>query len=235
MRANQARVIIGNRMRELRGSAGVTLKGASQLSSWDKGHLSRVERGLTKPSSGLVTWYDQCFGAQGALLRQFVELEASVRLDRQLALHDARERARRDGSGRRNGPLTEILGGSVPADFDDRDVSIYVGEIVPDGTILEPDCPFEKSWTLRNAGPVPWRDRWLTRQGTPGVPGWLASPAQVPVPDTDPGDVATMTVVLNTPDYAGTFTAYFKMTDRAGRLYFPTKAIPLNCTVTVFA
>jgi transcriptional regulator with XRE-family HTH domain len=55
--------VIGSRMRELREAAGVPLTRAATLSGWDKGHLSRVERGHTKPSRELIEWYDASFGA----------------------------------------------------------------------------------------------------------------------------------------------------------------------------
>jgi len=214
----------------------MTLRGAAQLSGWDKGHLSRVERGLTKPGDDLVAWYDERFGAHQALVRQFAELEAAVRSDRRLTRRDERRRAGRGATGPPAVPEpVEAAGGSVPADFDPGDRSVLVSETVPDGTIVEPGSTFTKTWTVRNAGTADWRGRWLTRQGDPGVPGWLASPRRVPVPDTAAGGHATVSVELTSPRLAGSFTAYFKMTDGDGRPYFPERAIPVHCTVCVLA
>jgi transcriptional regulator with XRE-family HTH domain len=234
VRAAQARAIIGDRMRELREASGTTLRGAAQLSGWDKGHLSRVERGLTKPGADLVAWYDARFGAHQALERQFAELEDSVRSDRRLTRRDERRRAGREAAG----PVPAVglaEGGSVPADFDPDDRSVLVSETVPDGTIVDPGSVFTKAWTVHNAGTADWHDRWLTRQGDPGVPGWLASPRQVPVPDTAAGALVTVSVELTSPRLAGSFTAYFKMTDSDGRPYFPARGIPVHCTVCVLA
>lgn len=224
MRPAQMKMIVGRLMRELRESGGASLAGAAGRSGWSKGHLSRVERGLTKPSLALVRWYDAAFGAGGALIRQFLELEEATRQDRLRALAYAREHAGGDGS----------TGGCVPADFDPRDLCLLIAETVPDGTHTPPGQGFVKSWTVRNGGPVRWTRRWLTRQGGPGVPGWLHSPRQVPVPDAAPGEDVVITVPLRASGWTGASIAYFKMTDEAGRPYFPgPDDHPLYCAVQV--
>lgn len=228
MRAAQARMVIGCRMRELREAAGVTVSDAARWSGWHKGHLSRVERGLTKPSADLVVWYDTAFGAAAALIAQLAELEESVRADRATTHRDRR----RQRTASPIYPLT--LGGTVPVDYHPDDRSELIGETVPDGTQVSPEQVFDKTWTLRNAGPATWVARFLTRQGTPGVPGWLRSPGRVPVADTGPGEIVDVQMRLQAPPIAGACTAYFKMTDQTGRLYFPSTATcPLYCTVSV--
>ncbi len=220
-------------MRELRQGVGVSLGEAAEASGWGKSHLSRVERGFTKPSRSLVTWYDSTFGAGGAVLQQLADLEEAVRIDREVSRSDQRDNLRRvscpgggpAGSGFANG-------GSVPAAYDARDRSVLVAETVPDGTIMPAGATFAKTWTVRNAGPVPWRQRWPTRQGRPGVPGWLRSPVRVEVGDVRPGASVVIKVELTCPDVARSSAAYFKMTDQDGRPYLPT-AEPLHCTVTV--
>lgn len=113
MRPAQARFVIGCRMRELREAAGVPLTKAAVLSGWDKGHLSRVERGHTKPSRELIEWYDESFGAGSALVNQLMELDAAVRAGKDTSMRDMR---RRDSM-----PHPMLLGGSVPADHDPED------------------------------------------------------------------------------------------------------------------
>jgi transcriptional regulator with XRE-family HTH domain len=219
-------VIIGRLMRELREAHGVSLAGCAERSGWSKGHLSRVERGITKPSLFLVCWYDTAFGAGDALVRQFLQLEEATREDRLLVLQDART----------HHPAPSAAGGIVPADFDPRDLCLLVTETVPDGTSALPGSRFAKTWTVRNGGPAQWTRRWLTRQGKPGVPGWLDSPKRVPVPDTEPGQQAAITVAFRASLWPGSSVAYFKMTDDTGRPYFPTSDdCPLYCTVTVTA
>jgi transcriptional regulator with XRE-family HTH domain len=222
------RTIVGRLMRELRVSSAVSLASAAERSGWSKGHLSRAERGLTRPSLALVRWYDEAFGAGDALVEQFIVLDEATREDRLRTLQSARD------PGESRAPVRD--GGCVPADFDARDLCLLVTETVPDGMPAAARVDFEKSWTVRNGGPVPWTHRWLTRQGNPGVPGWLASPKRVPVPDAAPGEDVVISVGLRTPAWYGTSVAYFKMTDDAGRPYFPaTDGDPLYCIVQVIA
>jgi transcriptional regulator with XRE-family HTH domain len=224
MRSAQMKMIIGSLMRELREWDGASLAHSAQRSGWSKGHLSRVERGITKPSLELVLWYDVEFGADYALIRQFVELEEAVRQDRMRTLAHARNGAAENGS----------TGGSVPADFDPRDRCVLISETVPDGTFIFAGHDFVKSWTVRNAGPVRWTCRWLTRQGGPGVPGWLRSPRRVAVPEAAPGEDVLITVPMRASEWTGAGIAYFEMTDEAGRPYFPDAGTdPFFCTVQV--
>ncbi|WP_238177397.1 NBR1-Ig-like domain-containing protein [Kribbella sp. VKM Ac-2566] len=213
--------MIGARMRELREAAGVALTRAASESGWDKGHLSRVERGHTKPSRELIEWYDDSFGANQALVNQLMELDAAVRAGRDMSQRDMRRHVQ---------PV--LLGGSVPIDHHPDDRAELVGETVPDGTRVCREQVFEKTWELRNSGERPWRNRYLTRQGAPGAPGWLRSPARERVPDAGPGDVVTVRMTLRAPSQVGASTAYFKITDAAGRLYYPgLESPPIFCTI----
>jgi hypothetical protein len=224
VRPAQARYVIGSRMRELREAAGVPLTRAAALSGWDKGHLSRVERGHTKPSRELIEWYDDSFGAGRALVNQLMELDAAVRAGKDMSMRDMR---RRDSL-----PHPTLLGGSVPADHHPEDRAELVGETVPDGTRVMRDEEFEKTWEIRNSGESSWRDRWLTRQGAAGTPGWLRSPSRARLPDAAPGDVVTVKMQLQAPSQVGASTAYFKVTDEAGRLYYPgLESPPVYCTI----
>lgn len=224
MRSAQVKTIVGRLMRELRESRRVSLVHAAERSGWSKGHLSRVERGITMPSPALVSWYDARFGAGDALVRQFLQLDAAAREDRLRTLRYARD----------DRAATTSAGGAVPADFHPRDLCVLVTETVPDGTHVRPGAGFAKTWTVRNDGPARWTRRWLTRQGRPGVPGWLDSPQRVPVPDTEPGQQVAIAVPMRASSWPGSSVAYFKMTDDAGRPYFPASDdCPLYCSVTV--
>jgi hypothetical protein len=211
-------------MRELREAAGMPLTRAAALSGWDKGHLSRVERGHTKPSRELIEWYDESFGAGRSLVNQVMELDEAVRAGKDMSMRDMRRR------GSALHPI--LLGGSVPADHHPQDRAELVGETVPDGTQVCRDQEFAKTWEIRNSGERPWRDRWLTRQGAAGAPGWLRSPARALIPDAVPGEVVVVRMTLQAPSQVGASTAYFKVTDEAGRLYYPgLESPPVYCTI----
>ncbi|ONI72205.1 XRE family transcriptional regulator [Kribbella sp. ALI-6-A] len=221
MRPAQVRSLIGSRMRELREAAGIPLTRAASLSGWDKGHLSRVERGHTRPSRELIEWYDESFGAGRALVNQLVELDAAVRAGKDVSQRDLRRQVQ---------PM--LLGGSVPVDHHPDDRAELVGESVPDGTRIARDQQFEKTWELRNSGERPWHDRWLTRQGAAATPGWMRSPRSARIPDAVPGQVVTVRMTLQAPSQVGASTAYFKVTDDAGRLYYPgLESPPIYCTI----
>jgi transcriptional regulator with XRE-family HTH domain len=226
MRAAQARILIGARMRELRTAGGLSLGRTAELSGWNKSHLSRVESGATKPSMQLIEWYDRQFGAGDALVHQFRMLSESVRADRDRTLRDTRQVPQ---------PHTVfVAGGSVPVDHDERDNSVLVGETIPDGTLLRPGETVHKTWTLRNAGAAPWVNRWMSRQGTPGLPGWIRSADRIRLPDAEPGEEVTFGLDLTMPAYTGACIAYFKQTDAEGRPYFPGLAMrPLHASFYV--
>jgi hypothetical protein len=216
-------------MRELRCAAGMSLTRSAELSGWAKSHLSRVERGATRPSLPLVEWYDGTFGGGCVLVRQYHELDAAVRQGRLLSLRDLREAS--DGNAE---PPVVIGGGTVPPGYDAQDLCELAGETVPDGTLVQAGAEFAKDWTVRNAGPVSWRGRFLSRLGAPGVPGWLESAVRAPIPDAEPGQQVTVGISMRAPLVAGMCTAYFKITDADGRLYFPSCQVsPLYCTVCV--
>ncbi|MFU8875938.1 NBR1-Ig-like domain-containing protein [Micromonospora sp. SL4-19] len=167
------------------------------------------------------------FGAGQALLGQFLDLDAAVRVGRETSLRDARlcrtTRGRLVPDGGR---------GTVPVDHDPADCCLLMAEDPPDGTVVPIGAAFDKTWTVRNAGPVPWRGRWLTRQGAPGVAGWLQSPIRVQLGEVAPGAEAVVRVRLRAPRVDAACTAYFKITDAAGRLYFPgSQSRPLHCTI----
>ena len=228
MRAAQARTLIGARMRELRTAGGLSLGRTAELSGWNKGHLSRVESGATKPSLQLIEWYDRQFGAGDVLVHQFRMISESVREDRDRTLRDARLVPEPH--------LVFVAGGSVPVDHHEADNSVLVGETIPDGTQLSPGETVLKTWTLRNAGTVPWVGRWMSRQGTPGLPGWIRSADRIRLPDAGPGDEVTFGLELTMPGYTGACIAYFKQTDAEGRPYFPGSAVrPLHASFYVTA
>ena len=121
---------------------------------------------------------------------------------------------------------------ALPPDHHPMDTCALVAQTVPDRTLVRPDHVVRKTWTLRNTGPVPWRNRWLTRQDTPNPA--LRCPTRVPVPDTGSGGVALIELDVTAPKNSGPCVAYFRLTDVAGRLYFPDPAVPpLRCSLYV--
>ena len=186
-------------MQKLRLVNGVTGKQVAEKFGCSPAHISRVEQGSSKPSRGLVQFYEDRFEADGLLLSLF---EVAVQ---------APEQERRRAGGRR-----ARLHRAVPGD-----ASTFVGDTIPHGTLMEPGQVFEKVWRVKNSGTVAWEGRQLERQGPLTGPGLITSQRFVEIPKTKPGQVAEITALLKAPTYDCSSIAYFKMVDSEGRLSFP--------------
>jgi transcriptional regulator with XRE-family HTH domain len=194
----QPKTVLGWSMQKLRLVNGWTGKQVAQEFGCSPSHISRVEQG-SKPSRELVQFYDDTFQADGLLLSLF-----------EVAEHAPEQERRRTGGKQRQ------LHRAIPGD-----ASTFLGDTIPHGTLMAPGQVFEQTWRVRNSGEVTWTRRRLERQGPLTGPGLITSLRYVDVPDTTPGQVATITAPLKAPTYDCTSIAYFKLVDADGRLCFP--------------
>lgn len=194
----QPKTVLGWSMQKLRIVNGWTGKQVAEAFGCSASHISRIEQG-SKPSRELVQFYEDAFQADGLLLSLFEVAES------------APEQERRRSHGKR-----AKLHRAIPGD-----ASTFVSESVPHGQLMQPGQVFEQTWRARNSGTVVWTDRRLERQGPLTGPGLITSLRFCDVPDTEPGEVATITATLKAPTYDCSSIAYFKMVDREGRLCFP--------------
>ncbi|QUQ69107.1 NBR1-Ig-like domain-containing protein [Kutzneria sp. CA-103260] len=88
----------------------------------------------------------------------------------------------------------------------------------PDGSQVLVGQTFTKVWRLKNIGTVPWHGRFLAIAG--GTTVLCESPARVPVPDAEPGQMVAVSVPV-TPRGTGTCHVLWKMVDAAGALVLP--------------
>lgn len=195
----QPKTALGLTMRHLRQVAGWTQTRAAGAFGCSVSHISRVEHGASKPSRALVQFYEDRFEADGLLHSLF-----------EVAEHSAEQNRRRFG-GRRPTRIRTVEG----------DATAFVDDTIPHGTLMTPGLLFVKTWRIRNAGRVPWRGRRLERQGPLTGPGLITSPRYVPIPDTEPNELAEIQVVLKAPGFDCSSIAYFKMVDEKGFLSFP--------------
>lgn len=196
----QPTTVLGWTMRKLRQVGGWNIAQTASEFRCSTSHISRVERGLNKPSRVLVQFYEEHFEGDGMLLSLF-----------EVAEHNAEQDRRRFG-GRRPRLIRAIEG----------DVSAFVDDTIPHGTLMTPGMLFVKTWRIRNAGTVPWKGRRLERQGPLTGPGLITSIVrQVDIDDTEPGEVVEIEVPLKAPGYDCSSIAYFKMVDAEGFLCFP--------------
>jgi hypothetical protein len=101
------------------------------------------------------------------------------------------------------------------------DASALVDHQVPLGTLMKPGERFAETWRIRNVGRILWVGRQLERQGPRVGPGLIISERHYPIPDTAPGEIASIKVKLKAPSYDCSSIAYFKMVDADGKLCFP--------------
>jgi transcriptional regulator with XRE-family HTH domain len=194
----QPKTVLGWSMQKLRLIHGWSGKRVALEFGCSPSHISRVENGA-KPSRELVQFYEQTFEADGLLLSLF-----------EVAEHASEQERRRAGGHRPK------LHRAIPGD-----ASTFVGDSIPHGTCLSPGQIFEQTWQVRNNGTVAWEGRRLERQGPLTGPGLISSLRYVDIPDTKPGQVATITAPLKAPTYDCSSIAYFKMIHADGRLCWP--------------
>lgn len=119
----------------------------------------------------------------------------------------------------------------LPTDGD-RSVSFGEGDAEhPEGLLVHPGEYRMPRWVLHNIGTVPWIDRVLYRIGA--SPAGIASPAAVPIPATEPGGVAELTVPIRSPQRPGTYRICLKMGWPDGTYCFPTTLVGVILTVIV--
>jgi hypothetical protein len=114
-----------------------------------------------------------------------------------------------------------IAAASPPAPPIAGDEATFVRDVtVPDGSTVRAGERFVKVWELRNSGTVAWRGRYLMRlPGKDGEP--CRTPDRVPVPATEPGSTAQVSVVVDGPIRPTRCKVYWKLVDEQGRPYFP--------------
>ncbi len=193
---------VGAMLHGLREQAGLTQAQVALDIGIDPSLISRVERGSRPASDRIIRYYGERFGAPD-LLAGLTEL--------------ARE-SERDRRKRRN-PLLIARQASYPLEGDE---ARFVSETPPDGSTIPCGATFVKSWTIRNSGTVPWHGRRLRRIGPTTGPWTLTSARFTPIPDAEPGDEATVSVQLHTPQMETAAVAQWKMVDTDDLLYFPT-------------
>ncbi|MGP3965148.1 NBR1-Ig-like domain-containing protein [Nonomuraea sp. 3N208] len=101
--------------------------------------------------------------------------------------------------------------------FDD---SVFEGDVThPDGTVVRKGAEFTKVWRIRNAGTVPWTNRYLTRlNDTP-----CKAPKRVAIRPVRPGESVEISVRVRAAASPGRCKIYWKMTDKAGAELLATK------------
>lgn len=120
------------------------------------------------------------------------------------------------------GWLNEAVASVNEPDPDDR--CDFVADVnYPDGATLSIGQEIVKCWRIRNAGCIPWRNRFLMMVASSRGAGRIHGSKMIPLISADPGDELDVIVSLRMPPYPASVYAEFKMTDAAGNILFPNK------------
>ncbi len=91
----------------------------------------------------------------------------------------------------------------------------FVGETIPDGTIMSPGQVFYKTWHIKNTGTCPWNSAWKWVFTTGDLMGGAGL---YPMPSIAPGQTMDMSIQLTAPTSDGTYTGYWKIQSQWGTL-----------------
>lgn len=92
----------------------------------------------------------------------------------------------------------------------------YLGDTIPDGTVVQPEATFFQTWTLANTGNGAWDERCTLRY----IGGEeMSAQRSVPLPSIGPGERAPVTVLFRAPAGEGRFRSCWQPHDGDGNLF----------------
>ncbi len=113
------------------------------------------------------------------------------------------------------------------------DAAAFVADLtLPDCAHVGRGTQVQKVWRLKNVGTVPWVGYTLHRIDLPQGRDQCQTIPDVPIPDTSPGAMVDVEVVVAVPSDPGFCFVRFKMVDAAGAVAFPGSR-PVNFQVVV--
>lgn len=99
------------------------------------------------------------------------------------------------------GPEIEASPAVITPTSPQRDGAAYVADItVLDGTRMQPGYTFTKTWRIRNTGSSTWTEGYTL---TATAANTIGGPAAVPLPHTEPGAEADVSIELVAPEAIG--------------------------------
>ena len=105
-----------------------------------------------------------------------------------------------------------------PAPANTCDVSVFVSETVPDGTVMAPGQVFVKTWKLQNSGTCAWTATYkavFTGSGT-GPMGGTNTPVGKAV---KPGETIEISISFTVPSTGGDYVSWWKLQNDSGAFF----------------
>lgn len=102
----------------------------------------------------------------------------------------------------------------------------FVADVtIPDGTLLQPNQAFTKTWRMRNAGNCAWNEayRFVFVTGTA-----MTNEVEQIVPPTNPGETRDVAVPMQAPTAPGQHVGRWRMRDDTGKLFGTEVSVIIN-------
>ncbi len=113
------------------------------------------------------------------------------------------------------------------------DAGAFIGDItLPDCTHVPRGSTSTKIWRFKDVGTVPWHGYVLHRIDLPQQRDQCQTITDVPIDDTEPGQIVDIKVMITAPTRPGFCFVRFKMEDASGRIAFPGNR-PVNFQLVV--
>lgn len=112
-------------------------------------------------------------------------------------------------------PATTIPTAFVPENAADcTNLASFVSDVtIPDNTPVAAGTAFKKTWRIQNKGTCIWWSGYTLAHYSENA---MSAPASVPLPVTNPGETADISVDLVAPSVAGTYRGNFVVKNPAG-------------------
>ncbi len=108
----------------------------------------------------------------------------------------------------------------------------FVGETIPDGTIVPPGGTFTKAWSIQNTGTCPWDSKWQLVFNSGDIMGGAAT-YNLPQPAAA-GQTVEVPIILTAPQQGGTYTGKWMLKSPWGMIFgVGDSSVPLSVSIVV--
>jgi len=118
-----------------------------------------------------------------------------------------------------------------PTDSIPCDKALFVSETIPDNTAFAANAPFTKTWRMRNVGSCTWTTSYALVFDHGSQMGGAASISLTG--SVAPGQEVDLTVSLQAPSTAGSYTGNWRLRNASGVLFYTTSSDTFTVKIVV--
>lgn len=113
-------------------------------------------------------------------------------------------------------PTSGSGSGVIPTATSDCDDADFVADVsIPDGTVMDPNETFTKTWRLRNSGTCSWTPSYSVVFSSGDSMGGPSSQAMTS--NVNPGQTVDISINLKAPATAGDYVGYWSLRNASGK------------------